>query len=75
VDRLRGPRLHLEDHQHELFVSAGFISRLSRLKIFYRLAIILVRRAAPDKRVLGSTYGVSQTIACVARSVGPAFVR
>jgi hypothetical protein len=35
---------------------------------------MLVKTAAPDKRILGSTYGVSQTVACVARAVAPAFV-
>jgi hypothetical protein len=35
---------------------------------------MLVKAAAPDKAMLGSTYGVSQTIGCIARAIGPAFV-
>jgi hypothetical protein len=45
------------------------------LTVSGRLNIMLVKAAAPDKRILGSTYGVSQTVACVARAVAPAFVR
>ncbi|KIM27572.1 hypothetical protein M408DRAFT_330004, partial [Serendipita vermifera MAFF 305830] len=52
--------------------SLVFISRITSMT--FSLAITLVRRAAPDKRILGSTYGVSQTIACVARALGPACV-
>ncbi|KAG8831242.1 hypothetical protein FRC17_003438 [Serendipita sp. 399] len=40
----------------------------------FSLNIMLVKAAAPDKEMLGSTFGVSQTIACVARAIGPAFV-
>ena len=36
---------------------------------------MLVKFAAPNKESLGSTYGVSQTIACIARAGSPTFVR
>jgi len=36
---------------------------------------MLVKFAAPNKESLGSTYGVSQTIACIARAGSPSFVR
>ncbi|KAG9058254.1 hypothetical protein FS842_011134 [Serendipita sp. 407] len=37
----------------------------------FSLNIMLVKAAAPDKEMLGSTFGVSQTIACIARAIGP----
>ena len=36
---------------------------------------MLVKFAAPNKESLGSTYGMSQTIACIARAGSPTFVR
>ena len=37
--------------------------------------MMLVKFAAPNKESLGSTYGVSQTVACIARAGSPTFVR
>ncbi len=39
------------------------------------LNTILIRNAAPSSEALGSTFGLAQTVACVARAGSPAFVR
>lgn len=36
--------------------------------------MMMVKAAAPTQRSLGATFGLSQSVACVARAVGPAFV-
>ena len=40
-----------------------------------RLNIILIKNAAPSKETLGATFGLSQSVACIARAGSPAFVR
>ena len=40
-----------------------------------RLNQILTRNAAPSQEALGATFGLAQTVACVARAGSPAFVR
>jgi len=39
-----------------------------------RLNTILIRNVAPSSEALGSTFGLAQTVACVARAGSPAFV-
>ena len=41
----------------------------------FSLNVILVTNAAPSKDALGSTFGLAQTVACLARSGGPVLVR
>ncbi|KAG8888161.1 hypothetical protein FRB98_008270 [Tulasnella sp. 332] len=36
--------------------------------------MIMVKGAAPNKQSLGATFGLSQSVGCIARAVGPAFV-
>ncbi|KAG8847042.1 hypothetical protein FRB96_001692 [Tulasnella sp. 330] len=36
--------------------------------------MIMVKAAAPNKQSLGATFGLSQSVACIARAAGPAFV-
>lgn len=36
--------------------------------------MILVKAAAPNKESLGAMFGLSQSVECVARAIGPAFV-
>jgi len=40
----------------------------------YSLNTILIKNAAPSQRALGATFGLAQTVACVARAGSPAFV-
>ncbi|EJD05438.1 MFS general substrate transporter [Fomitiporia mediterranea MF3/22] len=40
----------------------------------YSLNVILVKNAAPSQEALGATFGLAQTVACVARAGSPAFV-
>ncbi|KLO16145.1 MFS general substrate transporter [Schizopora paradoxa] len=40
----------------------------------FTLNTILIRNAAPSSEALGSTFGLAQTVACVARAGSPAFV-
>lgn len=41
----------------------------------FRLNTILIKNAAPSQEALGATFGLAQTVACVARAGSPAFVR
>lgn len=40
----------------------------------YSLNVILIKNAAPSAEALGATFGLAQTVACVARAGSPAFV-
>ncbi|KAI5117843.1 hypothetical protein M0805_008115 [Coniferiporia weirii] len=40
----------------------------------YSLNTILIKNAAPSQEALGATFGLAQTVACVARAGSPAFV-
>jgi len=40
----------------------------------YSLNVILIKNAAPSQEALGSTFGLSQSVACIARAGSPAFV-
>ena len=40
-----------------------------------RLNTILIRNATPSQEALGATFGLAQTVACVARAGSPALVR
>lgn len=56
-----------------LYIGIGILVLLSRVVCMtFSLNVMLVKAAAPNKEMLGSTYGVSQTLVCVARAIGPA---
>ena len=40
-----------------------------------RLNTILIRNATSSQEALGATFGLAQTVACVARAGSPALVR
>ncbi|KAL5476730.1 hypothetical protein ACEPAI_2916 [Sanghuangporus weigelae] len=40
----------------------------------YSLNVLLTKNAAPSQEALGATFGLAQTVACVARAGSPAFV-
>ncbi|KIO21444.1 hypothetical protein M407DRAFT_28965, partial [Tulasnella calospora MUT 4182] len=49
------------------------ISAISRFAgMAFSANIIMVRSAAPNQESLGSTFGLAQSVACIARATGPA---
>lgn len=39
------------------------------------LNMILVKQASPGPEALGSTFGLQQSVSCIARALAPAFTR
>ncbi|KAG8989398.1 hypothetical protein FRB90_002252 [Tulasnella sp. 427] len=68
----------LKDRQKEMLavIWTGLvgISAMSRLAAMaFSANMMVVKSAAPNQESLGSTFGLAQSVACVARAAGPAF--
>ncbi|KZS87809.1 MFS general substrate transporter [Sistotremastrum niveocremeum HHB9708] len=58
-----------------VWMSIGVVLSVFRMaSMSYSLNVILIKNAAPSQEALGSTFGLSQSVACIARAASPAFV-
>ncbi|KAG8990016.1 hypothetical protein FRB94_013823 [Tulasnella sp. JGI-2019a] len=58
-----------------IWIGVSMILLIGRIAAMgFATHMIMVKASAPTRESLGATFGLSQSMACVARAVGPAFV-